>query len=111
MLGRVLFALVWVVIAAGLALPLYPSGVEAPMSAVADPVLLPADAAMAGREDCPIAHDGSADRSDGPCAHLVPAIVVTVGDSSGLSVILVIRSQPSELPFERQALPPKLPAI
>jgi hypothetical protein len=74
-------------------------------------VLLPADAVMAGREDCPIADDGSADRSDGPCAHLVPAIVVTVGDSSGLSVILVIRSQPSELPFERQALPPKLPAI
>jgi hypothetical protein len=111
MLGRVLFALVWVVIAAGLVLPLYPSGVEAPMSAAADPVLLAADAATAACEDCPIADDGSADQSDGPCAHLLPAILVAVGDSSGLSVILVIRSQPSGLPFERQAVPPKLPAI
>jgi hypothetical protein len=111
MLGRVLFALVWVVIAAGLVLPLYPSGVEAPMSAAADPVLLAADAATAGCEDCPIGDDGSADQSDGPCAHLLPAVLVAVSDSSGLSVILVIRSQPSGLPFEWQTLPPKLPAI
>ncbi|MGH6902671.1 MAG: hypothetical protein ACREIR_08025 [Geminicoccaceae bacterium] len=111
MLGRVLFALVCVVIAAGLVLPLYPSGVEAPRSVAADPVLLAADAATSGCEDCPIADAGSADQPDGPCARLLPAILVAVGDSSGLSVILVIRSQPSELPFERQARPPKLPAI
>ena len=111
MLARVLFALVWAVIAAGLVLPLYPSGVEAPRSAAADPVVLAADAATAGCEDCPIADDGSADESDCPCARLLPAILVAVGDSSGLSVILVIRPQPSELPFEREALPPKLPAI
>ena len=111
MLARVLFALVWAVIAAGLVLPLYPSGVEAPRSAAADPVVLAADAATAGCEDCPIADDGSAGQSDCPCARLLPAILVAVGDSSGLSVILVIRPQPSELPFEREALPPKLPAI
>jgi hypothetical protein len=98
------------VIAAGLVLPLYPSGVEAPISAAADPVLLAADAATARCEDCPIVDDDSAAQSDCPCARLRPGIVVAVGDSSGLSVILVIRSQRSDLPFEPQALP-RLPAI
>jgi hypothetical protein len=109
MVERVLFALVWAVIGAGLILPLYPSGVEAPRSAAAAPVLLAADAATTGCEDCPIADD-SADQSC-PCARVRPAILVALGDPSGLSVILVIRPQPSELPFERRALPPKLPAI
>jgi hypothetical protein len=111
MLGRVLFALVWAVIAAGLVLPLYPAGVEAPGPAAPDPVLLAADNATAGCEDCPIADDPGADRSDCPCAHLLPAMLVAVGDSSGLSIILVLRSQPTELRFELQVPPPKLPAI
>lgn len=107
MLGRVLFAVVWLVIAAGLAVPLYPSDVGAGRSAARDPVLLAADSVTAACENCPIADDGS--QSHCPCGHVLRVAFVAVDDD--LSVILIIRPQPSELPSERQALRPKLPAI
>jgi hypothetical protein len=110
MLGRALFALVWLVIAAGLALPLYPSDLGAPGSSAVDHVLLAADSVTAACESEPIPDNGSVDCQPGcPCGHVLLATFVAIDDD--LSVVLVIRSQPSDLPFERHALPPKLPAI
>jgi hypothetical protein len=104
MLGRALFALVCLVIAAGIALPLYPSGVGTPRPG-ADPVVRASDSLIAACEDCPI----PAERGDSDCPseQLVQATFVAVEDEFGLSVTVVIRPQPSG----RETLPAKLPAI
>jgi hypothetical protein len=110
MLGRVLFAVVCVVIAAGLALPLYPSDFGARRAKATDPVLLAADSATAACEGLVIGDDGrAACRPDCACGRVLLATFLAVDDD--LSVILVIRSQPSEVPSEHDGLPPKLPAI
>lgn len=110
MLGRVLFALVWLVIAAGLLLPLYPSDVAAPRSAAVDPVLPATGSRTAACEDCPVTDAGSTDcESDCRCGRLRPAALVAVEDLSGVRVILLIQA-PAGAPSEEQPLP-KLPAI
>jgi hypothetical protein len=107
MLGRALFALVCLVIAAGLALPLYPSGVGTPRPGP-DPVSLADNSMVAACEDCPIPGDRDGDcQSDCSCGNLVQATFVAVEDDFSLSVTVVVRPQPSG----RQALPAKLPAI
>jgi hypothetical protein len=108
MLGRALFALVCLVIAAGFALPLYPSGVGTPRPE-ADPVALASDSVVLACEDCPIpAEGGDTDcRSDCSCGQLVQATFVAVEDQFGLSVTVVVRPQPSG----RKALSGNLPAI
>jgi hypothetical protein len=107
MLGRALFALVCLVIAAGFGLPLYPSGVGTPGRGT-DSALLADNSLIAACEDCPIPGEGGDDcQSDCSCEHLVQATFVAVEDEFGLSVTVVVRPQP----LGRETLPAKLPAI
>ena len=60
MSGRVLFALVWLIIAAGAALPLYPGDVAtAVVTAASDPVQPVAASGAFGCEDYPVAETGA----------------------------------------------------
>jgi hypothetical protein len=110
MFGRLLFALVWLLIAAGVALPLYPR----PTSTVAvtsDPVQLAAGSEAFGCEDCPVPDAGRADcRADCPCGAALPAVFVPLEEPVSVTIAVTVRSLPSRLP-EPQPLPPKLPAI
>ena len=112
MFGRVLFALVCLIIAAGVALPLYPR--DAPTFTVAvttDPVQLVAGTAAFGCEDCPVADVGRADcRPDCLCGEALPAVFVPLEEPVGLTIAVTERSLPARVP-EPQPLPPKLPAI
>ena len=112
MFGRVLFALVWLIIAAGVALPLYPRDVSTSTVAVtSDPVQLVAGTDVFGCEDCPLADAGRADcRSDCPCGEALPAVFVPLEERVSVTITVTERSLPSRLP-EPQPLPPKLPAI
>jgi hypothetical protein len=107
MFGRVLFAFIWLIIAAGVALPLYPN--EAPTSAVAvsdDPVQLAAGSDVFGCEDCAVAGGGrAACRSDCACDDAQPASVPL---KHPVSVTIVVRSHAPQPPPD---LPTKLPAI
>jgi hypothetical protein len=112
MFGRVLFALVWLIIAAGVALPLYPRDVPTSTVAVTSgPVQLVAGTAAFGCEDCPVADADRADcRSGCPCGEALPAVFVPLEEPVGLTIAVTEPSLPSRLP-EPQPLPPKLPAI
>jgi hypothetical protein len=107
MVGRALFALVCLVIAAGFALPLLPARVGTPGPA-ADLALPVGDPLVATCEDCPIMdeRDDADCRADCPCAGLVQATFVAVEDDVSLRITVVIRPR-----SDRQALPTKLPAI
>jgi hypothetical protein len=110
MLGRALFALVWLIIAAGLVLPMYPRDARMPGFAAAYSMLLATDFVASRCEDCPVADDHSADcRSDCPC-DVLPA-ASSLEDSVSLSVILVIRPTPERQSTETRSLLPRLPAI
>ena len=112
MFGRVLFALVWLMITAGVALPLYPRDVAtATVGVTTDPVQLVAGTGAFGCEDCPVTEAGRADcRSDCPCGEALPAVFVPLEEPVSLTIAVTARSLPSRLP-EPQPLPPKLPAI
>jgi hypothetical protein len=102
MLGRALFVFVWLIIAAGLALPMYPPAVETASSPSTASTLQAAGSS--GCEDCPIAGEAPANcRADCPCGHLLAAAFVSFEGSFSLSGILII--------YPPLALPPKLPAI
>jgi hypothetical protein len=105
MSGRVLFAFVWLIIAAGVALPLYPGDVvTAVATAASDPVQPVAASGAFGCEDCPIAEDGAAEcPSDCPCDQVVPAVFVPLEE--GVDVTFAASGQPPG------KLPAKLPAI
>ena len=112
MLGRVLFALVWLVIAAGVVFPLYPSDVTEPRRAAADAMLPAVGATTAACEDCPVMDAGRAEcQPDCRCGDLLPAAFVAVEDSFGVSVVLLIQPPSATPPAERQPLLPRLPAI
>src|SRR5918994_4869926 len=112
MFGRVLFALVCLIIAAGAALPLYPRDVPTSTVAVTTgPVQLVAGTGVFGCEDCPVPGAGRADcRPACPCAETVPAVFVPLEEPVSLTVVVTETSLPSRLPGT-QPLPPKLPAI
>ena len=112
MSGRVLFALVCLIIAAGVALPLYPRDVPtATVAVTTDPVQLAAGTDAFGCADCPVAEAGRADcRSDCPCGEPLPAVFVPLEEPVSLTIAVTVRPLPSRLP-EPQPLPPKLPAI
>lgn len=111
MLGRALFAVVWLTIVAGLLLPLYPRDPGTPTLAAADSVLLATDFTASSCQDCPVADEGGADcRSDCPCGKLLPAAFPSENAFS-LSVIVTIRPIPLGLSSEIEPLPPKLPAV
>ena len=60
MTGRILFALVWAIIAAGVALPLFPRDLATSAVAVTtDPVQLAVGADAFGCEDCPVDDTGA----------------------------------------------------
>ena len=76
MLGRVLFAFVCLIIAAGLVLPLYPRDVvTSVVAAASDPVQPVAASDAFGCGACSVADGDAACRSDCPCDHVVPAVL------------------------------------
>jgi hypothetical protein len=110
MLGRVLFALVCLIIATGLLLPIYPAEVEVATPGVADAQdMLVADAGAAACRNCPTV----AARLVGRCLTRAPS--AAAGPTRAcvhLTVYLVVRPLPVPgRPGEPQLLPPKLPTI
>jgi hypothetical protein len=104
MSGRVLFAFVWLIIAAGVALPLYPGDVAtAVVTAASDPVQPVAASGAFGCEDYPVAETGTDSPADCPCDQLVPAVFVPL--EVGVDVTFAASGRPSG------KLPAKLPAI
>jgi hypothetical protein len=110
MFGRVLFALVCLIIAAGVALPLYPRDVPTSIVGVTtDAVQLVAGTDAFGCEDCPVADAGRADcRSDCPCGDALPAVFVPLDQPVSLTIAVTVRPQASAPPAK---LPTRLPAI
>ena len=111
MFGRVLFALVWLIIAAGVALPLYPRDVpESTVAVATGPVQLVA-AAGAGCEDCPVSDAGRTDCGPNcPCLETRPAVFVPLEEPLGLTISVTERLLPPRRPGP-PVLPAKLPAI
>jgi hypothetical protein len=108
MLGRVLFALVWLIIAAGVALPLRPSDVATPGQPATATALLVADTMTSGCED----HAEDADcRATCPCGQALAIASAAPEACVSLTVYLVVRPLPSAPPFTPRPPPPKLPAI
>jgi hypothetical protein len=108
MTGRVLFALVWVIIAAGIALPLYPRDLpEAMVAAAADPVQLVAGSDEFACEDCVVPDTGPA-RCKSPA---VPAVFVPLEHGAGVTIGVVLPTGPSRPLGAPRLLSPKLPAI
>ena len=70
MLGRVLFTFVWLIIAAGLVLPLYPGDeMISVVTAASDPIQPVAASDAFGCEDCP---SPMAAPTAAPIAHAIP---------------------------------------
>ena len=113
MTARVLFALVWVIIAAGVALPLYPRDIpEAMVAAAGDPVQLVAGIDAFGCEDCVVPDAGQARcKSDCPCGKAVPAVFVPLKHQVRLAIGVILPTGPSSSPGAPQLLSSKLPAI
>ena len=110
MLGRALFVLVCLIIVAGAALPLYPSGMARPTLRAADGALLLADAAAAGCKQC-----GPAASRDAACRvarHFLPAIPTRPGPCVSLTVYLVVRpALPGTRTSDLDLRPLRLPTI
>jgi hypothetical protein len=111
MTGRILFALVWVIIATGVALPLLPlfprDLATAPVAVTTDPVQLVAGTDRFGCEDCPVDDTGRSHcPSDCPCGPAQPALFVP---PVSLTVRFTVR--PFNPPAAPQLLPSTLSAI
>ena len=112
MLGRVLFAFVCLIIAAGLALPLYPSDRAAPVVTAAESTLLLANATAQGCADCPaVAVIGVGCEASCACWQPLPARAELPAACFSLIVYVVARPLPSQPSSGPQPLPPKPPAI
>ena len=110
--GRVLFAFVCLIIAAGLVLPLYPQDVAtSTVAAATDSVQLAADTQTSSCQDCPVAGSGADCQPDCACGEVLPATFVSPEASFSLTISLIVGPEPSKQPREPQPLPPKLPAI
>ena len=107
MTGRVLFALVWLIIAAGVALPLYPRDIpESMVAAAADPVQLVAGTDAFGCEDCVVPDAGPARcKSDCGCGEAVPALFVPLERPVRLIIGVTVRHDPAGRPVAPQLLP------
>jgi hypothetical protein len=104
MLGRVLFAFVWLIIAAGVALPLYPGeAVISVVTAASDPIQPAAASGALGCEDCPVPDAGVDCRSDCRCDRLLPAVFVPLQEEPDVTF-----AASGRLPSK---LPARLPAI
>ena len=110
MLGRGLFALVWLIIAAGLLLPLYPADVSAPGSAGGEVAAVLADVTEAGCAPCvPAAADGAdcGPRTGGGVT-AAPAALAACGR---LTIHLVVQPEPPDRILEPAAPLPRLPLV
>jgi hypothetical protein len=104
MLGRVLFAFVWLIIAAGVALPLYPGDVvTAVVPAASSPVQPVAASQTFGCEDFPVAESGAGCPTDCACDQVLPAVFVPLEEAMGVTLGVSGRT-PAKLPA-------KLPAV
>jgi hypothetical protein len=104
MLGHVLFAVVWLIIAAGVALPLYPGDVVTAVVPAASSRVEPVAASQAfGCEDFPVAETGADCPTACPCDQVLPAVFVPLEESMGVTLGVSGRT-PAKLPA-------KLPAI
>jgi hypothetical protein len=108
MFGRVLFALVWLIIAAGVALPLYPPDVATPGAPAAASAVLVADTMTAS---CRGRVEGADSRSTCPCAQALATAPAAPEPCVSLTVYVIVRPLPSGPAFTPQPPPPKLPAI
>jgi hypothetical protein len=109
MSGRALFTLVWLIVAAGLLLPLYPQGGQTPgTTAAPDAMALVAAPDAFGGPDDPI---GIRCRTGCRCDGLLAAVFGSVDDPFGPSVTLTVWFGPAYLPSGPQPLLLKLPAI
>jgi len=109
MIGRALFALVWLIIAAGLLLPLYPADVSAPGSSVGEVAALLADTIDAGCGPCPAAAAGgeACARSGGGWAAAPAALKAC----SRLTLHLVVQPGPADRAAEPARPLPRLPEV
>jgi hypothetical protein len=103
MLGRILFALVSLIITAGILLPVYPPDVEGRTVAAPDAALLVADDGSSGCQARVPGHS--------LCGHVLPTIGAPPEASFGLTVYLIVPPLPSRPSSELQLLPPEHPAI
>jgi hypothetical protein len=107
MLGRALFSLVCLIIAAGALLPVYSPDVEAPGAASADPALLIADLVASDCRDCkPADAELIRCRVDCVCDRALPTSSATPEASLSLTVHLIVGRA-----SEQWWLTSKLPAI
>ena len=109
MVGRALFALVWLVIAAGLLLPLYPADVSAPGSPVGEVGALLAASGDAGCGPCPAAAAGgeACGRKGGGWA----AAPTALRSCSRLTLHLVVQPGPADRAAEPARPLPRLPEV
>ncbi len=112
MLGRVLFAVVCLIIGTGLLLPIYPAEVAAPERADAQNMLI-ADSAAPGCRDCTSAASGGGRCLAGClCGTSGRAATAPARACLRLTVYLIVRPLPASGPSsEPQLLAPKLPTI
>jgi hypothetical protein len=106
MLGRALFAFVWLIIAAGLLLPLFPAEVAAPGLSNARVTAALADAMAPGCERCPVAGGGAC--KSGRWLRTAPAAAEAC---LRLRLRLVVQPVPGDRPAEAAERLPKLPTI
>ena len=111
MLGRALFALVWLIIAAGVLLPLYPAHEEAAGLILAGGMEPVAGAVAASCEGCEPAASIDGCGTFCPCQHPLPAASLTPGACLSSTVYLVVQPLPAGRLHEPRPQPPKLPAI
>ena len=111
MLGLTLFALVWLIIAAGLLLPLYPADEEA-AGLIAVGGVEPASGVVAAScEGCEPAASVDGCGKSCPCQHPLPAAPAAPGACLSSTVYLVVQHPPAGRPHEPRPQPPKLPTI
>jgi hypothetical protein len=109
MLGRALFALVWLIIAAGLLLPLYPSELSAPGPAGGGVAAVLADVMEAGCGPCPADVAGSA--ACGRTGSGVTGAPAALAACSRLTIHLVVQPGPADRAAELAAPLPRLPEV
>jgi hypothetical protein len=113
MTGRILFALVWVMIAAGVALPLFPRDIPTSTVAVTTaPMQLAAGTDAFGCEDCPVDDTGRSHcPSDCPCGPAQPALFVPLEQQVSLTLRVTVRLEPASPRATPRPLLSTLPAI
>jgi hypothetical protein len=106
MLARLLFATVWLLIAAGVVLPLFPLDVAAPRLTAADGTMPFAQAMATGCEGCTTAAEASR-----ACSRRRGVGAAAAGVCVSLRVQMVVHPAPADPPAPPASPPLKLPAV